>query len=580
MNVTNMKLSAMPNASSASIVSKGASPMIQSKAQSESQSEVGNNEKFSAYLKNYAAKSEKSKDSNSSNSSNNSKKHESSVTVSGTQPQSPAYETQPTSAELDGGTNTSNLSDNSGSPSNGFMYVNGNPEGGGVYGNLGGNLEAIEIIQGIANGTIVESAESIETVANTAITDNAESFTQTQLPNHMAMFQTQNESPNHEWLSSTGTAGGEGISNADSLTKGGEQSTMNVQNNNEAHQGEHGDKNDSNTEHIIHGDNTVTQSQQLQSAQSAQSAQASQNGVNLSAVNPTQELSQASPDSGTVTGENLSVTSIEGKPLSSDSQSALNDSKTSQIAETVGAFEIGETGETGKSSNVVSEKSDKTGLDSLDFSDSLDSKVSKIGANGETGETDKNIAHSTTNTVQTATTATTAPQSLAEQVSSAIIENLEKIANSLKATEVSVETPDKEVVAAKLESTEFKMTLNPEHLGKVSIRLISDGVKMSVLITAANDHVRDLLMSRAQSVRLMVELNGVSVERYEVVTARGEFTTQAAGQDFLDQEESGSGKGEQQNEQAQEGSDSQDEQGSQINFVELLQEFQSMKGGV
>jgi hypothetical protein len=66
--------------------------------------------------------------------------------------------------------------------------------------------------------------------------------------------------------------------------------------------------------------------------------------------------------------------------------------------------------------------------------------------------------------------------------------------------------------------SEFKVTLKPVHLGEVVVRLAIDGAnKMSVVITAASEVARDLLMSRANSIRVMVEVTGIVVDKYEVV---------------------------------------------------------------
>jgi flagellar hook-length control protein FliK len=116
--------------------------------------------------------------------------------------------------------------------------------------------------------------------------------------------------------------------------------------------------------------------------------------------------------------------------------------------------------------------------------------------------------------------------------------------------------------------TQFEITLNPEHLGKVEIKLIADGMKMSVLIITESDSVRDLLLSRMQSVRVLVELTGVTVERYEVVsTQQSETLSVKVEQDFLDKENGSN----QQNAHQEQGETEQDE--AEVNFAELMQQF-------
>ena len=121
--------------------------------------------------------------------------------------------------------------------------------------------------------------------------------------------------------------------------------------------------------------------------------------------------------------------------------------------------------------------------------------------------------------------------------------------------------------------TKFEVTLNPAHLGKVEVKLevksTLDGMKMSVLIIAANEQVRELLTARAQSVRVMVELSGVVVERYEVVTAETQSISVESDvhRDFLDEEGGGN-----QNSREQETGE-QDESGYdevEVSFAELV----------
>jgi flagellar hook-length control protein FliK len=171
-------------------------------------------------------------------------------------------------------------------------------------------------------------------------------------------------------------------------------------------------------------------------------------------------------------------------------------------------------------------------------------------------------------------------QSVAVQVSNSIIENLEKITKAMEmpkfsqsaqlpqtsATNVPNSADRFNTIITKTEVTEFKITLNPEHLGKVTVKLTTDGVKMSVLIITANDQVRDLLLARMQSVRVMVEITGVTVERYEVVTQGQNHAVTSASEtqrDILDDKENGNNQ-----QDTKEQDDSEDE--TEMSFSELI----------
>jgi len=180
---------------------------------------------------------------------------------------------------------------------------------------------------------------------------------------------------------------------------------------------------------------------------------------------------------------------------------------------------------------------------------------------------------------ETVTAAQQPTQSVAVQVSSAIIENLEKIVKTIETVKVTetaqVSQAKFSTTITKTEITKFEVTLNPEHLGKVTVRLATDGVKLSVLIFTANDEVRNLLMARAQSVKVMVALSGVTVEKYEVVTQsqNQNYTVEQANEtqrDILDDRQNN------QNGQEGEKEQSQDEE-TEVNFAELIQ---TMGGGV
>lgn len=174
-------------------------------------------------------------------------------------------------------------------------------------------------------------------------------------------------------------------------------------------------------------------------------------------------------------------------------------------------------------------------------------------------------------------------------MSNSIIENLEKIVKSLEAEQanqlkptatakveqtVQANTTDK-FNATITKSTEFKITLNPEHLGKVTVQMVTNGNKMSVLITAATDTARDLLLARAHSVRVMVELSGVTVERYEVVSNQPNHTVTAAEQAQKDIYDSEREKENEKNQKEQE--QNQDEnQEAEVSFAEIVEQMQML----
>lgn len=66
--------------------------------------------------------------------------------------------------------------------------------------------------------------------------------------------------------------------------------------------------------------------------------------------------------------------------------------------------------------------------------------------------------------------------------------------------------------------TEFTMVLNPEHLGKITVRLVSTEGRVEVNIQAENDSTRQLLESRAENIGAALRNNGVELERYQVVS--------------------------------------------------------------
>lgn len=70
--------------------------------------------------------------------------------------------------------------------------------------------------------------------------------------------------------------------------------------------------------------------------------------------------------------------------------------------------------------------------------------------------------------------------------------------------------------------SEFTMVLNPESLGRITVRLISAGGRVQVSIAAENDATRQLLESRSDHIGTALKNNGVELERYQVVSGREE----------------------------------------------------------
>ena len=68
--------------------------------------------------------------------------------------------------------------------------------------------------------------------------------------------------------------------------------------------------------------------------------------------------------------------------------------------------------------------------------------------------------------------------------------------------------------------TEFTMELNPESLGKITVRLVSTQGRVEVSISAENESTRQLLQSRGENIETALRENGVELERYQVISER------------------------------------------------------------
>jgi hypothetical protein len=159
--------------------------------------------------------------------------------------------------------------------------------------------------------------------------------------------------------------------------------------------------------------------------------------------------------------------------------------------------------------------------------------------------------------------ATAVKQPIVAQVGQAIAERIEQI-SKLQSTARTESVVKHEVI-------KLEVLLNPVHLGKVQVKLTVDTqtMKMAVLITAASDEVRDLLMSRAQSVRVMVEVSGVTVEKYEVVTQQQSvLTVEKMYQDLTERE-----KGDNARDDAEKEQDESEREEAEMSFADLIQQM-------
>ncbi|MBQ8842332.1 MAG: flagellar hook-length control protein FliK [Ruminiclostridium sp.] len=113
--------------------------------------------------------------------------------------------------------------------------------------------------------------------------------------------------------------------------------------------------------------------------------------------------------------------------------------------------------------------------------------------------------------------------------SAALMENLPKQTEAVKIekpAEVNAPLPEQQIadeILSKPETllggrTEFTMELNPESLGKITVKLVSTEGRVEVNITAENDTTRALLENRAENIGAALRNNGVELERYQVVS--------------------------------------------------------------
>lgn len=66
-------------------------------------------------------------------------------------------------------------------------------------------------------------------------------------------------------------------------------------------------------------------------------------------------------------------------------------------------------------------------------------------------------------------------------------------------------------------TTTFVMTLNPESLGKVTVKLVEEAGKISVSVTAHNKQTAEMLSQRFDTLQAAMKENGTELEKYQVV---------------------------------------------------------------
>ena len=68
-------------------------------------------------------------------------------------------------------------------------------------------------------------------------------------------------------------------------------------------------------------------------------------------------------------------------------------------------------------------------------------------------------------------------------------------------------------------TTTFVMTLNPESLGKVTVKLVEEAGKISVSVTAHEKRTAEILSQRFDTLQTAMKENGTQLEKYQVVYA-------------------------------------------------------------
>lgn len=181
----------------------------------------------------------------------------------------------------------------------------------------------------------------------------------------------------------------------------------------------------------------------------------------------------------------------------------------------------------------------------------------------KSSEIDSLIAHITGKTESSQET----PQEIVPPQQTIAQNAIEQPQPELPQTEVRQVPPAVQVadaIASHLETTEngettFTMVLNPESLGRIAVKLVTNEGKVTVQITAENRATQELLAQRGENLAGSLKENGIDLEKYQVV-----YEPQ---QNSLNRENyNGSSKNPYTNQQTE--SDSDDE--SDTSFADLL----------
>lgn len=124
-----------------------------------------------------------------------------------------------------------------------------------------------------------------------------------------------------------------------------------------------------------------------------------------------------------------------------------------------------------------------------------------------------------------------------------------------------------DVISAKITAlgngeTEFEMTLAPESLGKISIRLVTENGRVSVAITAERKETGELLQNRAEHLAQNLRQNGVELEKYTVY--------QEQGQEAYYNQDGKNGNKEQRREHESSDNESETNDENKLDFAELI----------
>jgi len=111
-------------------------------------------------------------------------------------------------------------------------------------------------------------------------------------------------------------------------------------------------------------------------------------------------------------------------------------------------------------------------------------------------------------------------------------------------------------------STAFEITLNPQMLGKITIKLAANATGVAVQILADNPQTRELLAMRAQHVIAAIELSGVVVEKYEVLTSAVQKSYSDLTEDERQNQQQGS---------KDDDDNSEEEEDVEVSFAEVIQ---------